>query len=139
MFRFTIKELLIVTACVAAGTAALRYGGDLWMLSLSSCLLLGLMAAAVVMVVDRGRRQAMASGFVVCVVIYRAALLLPVAYTLPTMKLSLVIQPSLVNSFQFPEIAHLLLSLLFGYVGARFAGWIYSRRIAEEARGSTSG
>ena len=138
MFRFTIKELLLLTACIAVGCAALRYGGDLWMLTLSSCLLFGLMAAAVVMVVDRGRCQAMASGFVVCVVIYRAALLLPVAYSLPTMKLSLIIQPSLVNSFQFPEIAHLLWSLLFGYLGARLAGWVYSRRIAEETRSAVS-
>ena len=134
MFRFTIKDLLFLTVFVAIATAALRYGGDLWSLTLSSCLLFGLMIAAVVMVVDRGRRQAMASGFVVCVVIYRAALLLPTAYTLPTMRLSLDVQPSLANSFQFPDIALLLWSLLFGYLGARLAGWVYSRRIAEEAR-----
>jgi len=138
MFRFTIKDLIFLTVFVAVAAAALRYGGDLWSLTLSACLLFGTMTAAVVMVADRGRRQAMASGFVVCVVVYRAALLLPTAYTLPTMKLSLIIQPSLANSFQFPEIAHLLWSLLFGYVGARFAGWVHARRMAEESRAPRS-
>ena len=138
MFRFTIKDLIFLTVFVAVAAAALRYGGDLWSLTLSACLLFGTMTAAVVMVADRGRRQAMASGFVVCVVVYRAALLLPTAYTLPTMKLSLIIQPSLANSFQFPEIAHLLWSLLFGYLGARLAGFVYTRRIAEEARAPRS-
>jgi hypothetical protein len=138
MFRFTIKDLIFLTVFVAVATAALRYGGDLWSLTLSALLLFGTMIAAVLIVVNRGRRQAMASGFVVCVVVYRAALLLPTAYTLPTMKLSLIIQPSLANSFQFPDIAHLLWSLLFGYLGARLAGFVYSRRITEEARAARS-
>ncbi len=106
MFRFAIKDLLFLTAFVAVGAAALRYGGDLWSLTLSSCLLFSTMIAAVVMVADRGRRQAIASGFA--------------------------------NAFQFPEIAHLLWSLLFGYLGARLAGLIYSRRIVEEARAPRS-
>jgi hypothetical protein len=134
MFRFTIKDLIFLTVFVAVAAAALRYGGDLWRLTLPACLLFSTMTIAVVMVADRGRRQPMASGFVACVVVYQAALFLPTAYTLPTMKVSLIIQPSLANSFQFPEIAHLLWSLLFGYLGARLAGWVHARRIAEEAR-----
>ena len=133
MLRYTIKDLLFLTIFVAVAAAALRYGGDFWMLTLSSCLLFGLMIATVVMFVDRGRRQAMATGFVACVVIYQAALLLPGAYAwLPTMTITEAM-PEAYRTIRFYEIAYLLWSLLFGYLGACLARWVYSRRIAAES------
>ena len=138
MFRFTIKELLFLTVFVAIAVAALRYGGEFWTMTLSSCLLFGLMIATVMMFVDRGSRQAMAAGFVVCVVINWTTLLLPGFgyYVLPTMKLSQIVEDY--SHLYFGVRAHLLWSLLFGYLGARFAGWVYARRIAEDARAPRS-
>lgn len=68
--RFSLRELLLLLAFVAVGCAALRYAGGLWLLGLSSGVLLLFMGAAVLAAVDRGHRQAQAIGFALCVAIY---------------------------------------------------------------------
>jgi hypothetical protein len=70
LFRFSLRELLLLLACFAIGCAALRYAGGLWLIGLSSSVLLLFMIAAVLAAVDRGHRQAQAIGFALCVAIY---------------------------------------------------------------------
>jgi hypothetical protein len=70
LFRFSLRELLLLLAFFAIGCAALRYVGGLWLIGLSSCVLLLFMIAAVLASVDRGHRQAQAIGFALCVAIY---------------------------------------------------------------------
>ncbi len=68
--RFTLRELLLLLAFVAISCAALKYAVGLWLLGLSSGVLLLFMGAAVLAAVDRGQRQAQAMGFALCVAIY---------------------------------------------------------------------
>jgi hypothetical protein len=75
MLRITLRELLVLTAFVAAGLAALKYAGDVTLMIMTSGVHLCLMAMTVIALVDRGRRQAIASGFTACVAIYLALLM----------------------------------------------------------------
>ena len=70
LFRFSLRELLLLLAFFAIGCAALRYAGGLWLIGLSSSVLLLFMIAAVLAAVDRGHRQAQAIGFALCMAIY---------------------------------------------------------------------
>jgi hypothetical protein len=62
--------LFLVLGLVAVGCASLKYAGEVWWIVLSSVMLAGFLAAAVVAVVGRGVMQARAIGFVLCVAIY---------------------------------------------------------------------
>ena len=68
--RISLWELFLVLGLVAVGCASLKYAGDVWWIVLSSAMLAGFLAAAVVAVVGRGPMQARAIGFVLCVAIY---------------------------------------------------------------------
>jgi hypothetical protein len=68
--QLSLRELLLVSAFCGVACAALKYAGGTWELMLSAAVLLLFMAAAVAAVVDRGRRQAAATGVVLCLVIY---------------------------------------------------------------------
>jgi len=59
-----------VTAFLAMSCTALKYAGDVWITVLSAGLMILFMAATVAAVLDRGRRQALAAGFAICVAIY---------------------------------------------------------------------
>ena len=72
MWRVTIRELLIVTAFVAGSLASLKYAGPVVWMVIASGVSLCLMISTVIALVDRGRRQAMASGFASCGAIYLA-------------------------------------------------------------------
>lgn len=44
------------------------------------------------------------------------------------------------DRYQFMVLGHLLWALLWGYVGGRFAGWVYDRRMRrEDTSGETTG
>jgi hypothetical protein len=68
--RLSLWELFLVLGLVAVGCASLKYAGEVWWIVLSSVMLAGFLAAAVVAVVGRGPMQARAIGFVLCVAIY---------------------------------------------------------------------
>lgn len=68
--RVPLWELFLVLGMVAVGCASLKYAGEVWWIVLSSAMLAGFLAAAVVAVVGRGAMQARAIGFVLCVAIY---------------------------------------------------------------------
>jgi hypothetical protein len=167
MFRYTIRELALVISFLAVACAALKYASEVWWLVLSASALLGIMAAAVMAVADRGRRQAMAAGFVVCVVIYMAVSRSESQdWSLPTTKVLqwvyesmaiitwrsaihgeivldyepselnpnlFMVPESSINRTQLIQIGHLLFAIAFGYLGSRFAGWIYQRRARESS------
>lgn len=69
-WRFSLRELLLLIGFVALACVALKYAGSIWTLALSAIALLLFMGAAVVAVVDRGRRQAAAIGLALCLAIY---------------------------------------------------------------------
>ncbi|HEX5103743.1 MAG TPA: hypothetical protein VFV87_08040 [Pirellulaceae bacterium] len=108
--RISLLELLLLLAAVAVGCAALKYAGEVWWIVLSSALLVGFLAAAVVAVVGRGPGQARAIGFVLCVMIYMPLIwaapldtsreLDPHAGRLPTTKLLGAIFESIVSRKQ---------------------------------------
>jgi hypothetical protein len=172
MLRVTIRELLLVTAFVAGSLASLKYAGPVAWMVIANGAAACLMIATVVALVDRGRRQAIASGCAACLAIYLAMLshtatsargnwatdmLLErlnaammtqtwiergtgqeVAYD-PQWKV--VGLPLNVGGSQSPShshfmaVGHMLWALVFGYLGSRFAAWIYARRLHEQ--GST--
>jgi hypothetical protein len=167
MLRVSLRELLLLTAFVAGGLAALKYAGEAVWIVLSSAVPLCLMAATVVALVDRGRRQAMASGFVACMGIYWAMLMLtgsagrshwPTEMFIGRLHDAMATRtwvdqrngkvfnydpredgaPNYFRTIESPEagyfnaIGHFLGAILFGYVGSRFAAWIYMRRAKSE-------
>lgn len=91
MLRVTLRELLLLTAFIGGGLAALKYAGATTFLVLANGVHLCLMVAAVFALVDRGRRQAIASGFAACLAIYLALLMVSYPqqgrYTMITGKL----------------------------------------------------
>ena len=69
-WRFSLRELLLLIGFVALACVSLKYAGFVWVLTLSAAASLLFMGAAVVAVVDRGRRQAAAIGLALCLAIY---------------------------------------------------------------------
>ncbi len=69
MMQVSLRELFILVAFVAIGTASLRLAGPLASVFIALALLL-CMAMAVAAAVDRGMRQAFATGFVLCTMAY---------------------------------------------------------------------
>jgi hypothetical protein len=166
MLRVTIRELLLLTAFIAIAFACLKYAEQMVWAVLATAVAALVMVTAVIAFVDRGRRQAIASGFVLCTVIYlvivftrvvapdtwATKLLLDRLY--PVMMRQIWIDrdtgqevadpqsmvggpPANVGGLQRPSlghfqaIGHILWALLFGYLGSRFAAWIYARRQRE--------
>jgi hypothetical protein len=70
MFRFTIRELVLVTGLIAVGCAGLKYANEVWWSVLWLGLLMLLLAAVVTALVGRGELRAAAIGFAVCVLAY---------------------------------------------------------------------
>lgn len=70
LLRISLRELLLLLGLCAVGCAALKYAGDGWWTILSTGALLLFLAAAVTAAVDRGRPQAVATGFVLAATIY---------------------------------------------------------------------
>jgi hypothetical protein len=131
-FKFTIRELVGLTAFVAVGFAALRYANEYWLVAIATAFWVALIAAAIVAVVERGGRQAFALGMVIAAVIYRVVLELPFAAYLATnywqQDALLALAPT--HSGIFSIIWWHLWTALIGYAGGRFALWVYSRRVA---------
>lgn len=69
-WRFSLRELLFVLGFVALACVSLKYVGVVWVLLLSSLVLLILIGAAILTVVDRGRSQAGAIGIALTLSIY---------------------------------------------------------------------
>ncbi|MEX2173777.1 MAG: hypothetical protein WD872_05400 [Pirellulaceae bacterium] len=169
--RFSIWELLLLTACVAAGLTCLKYADrNIWLV-LANAVPVCLAIAAVIALADRGRRQAIAGGFAICLAIYLALLMNTGSAARgrwatemmldrlhksmmtqkwidgqtredignppwPTAMLGNVAGVQVPNSGVFRAIGHMLWALLFGYLGGRFAEWLYWRRqsVAAPAR-----
>ena len=175
-FRFSLRELLLLLAFFAIGCAALRYAGELWLIGLSSCVLLLFMVAAVLAAVDRGHRQAQAIGFALCMAIYgilfwsaplttnveQSLELDPYSGRLPTSKamaplFGVIVKTTYYDMMtgkeiapptpgigfggytreipdrgQFMATAHLLWTLLLGYLGSRVALWAYAHRLRSQ-------
>jgi hypothetical protein len=70
LLRLSLGELLLVVGFFAMASAALKYASATWWVILSSAALLLLIGAAVVAAIDRERRQAKASGFMLSMAIY---------------------------------------------------------------------
>jgi hypothetical protein len=75
LVHVSLREMLLALAFVALACASLKYAGEVWWMVLSATALVGFLAAAVVAVVARGRGQAQAIGFVLCVAIYAVLIL----------------------------------------------------------------
>jgi hypothetical protein len=73
MTRFTIRELLLITAFLATSCAALKYAGNNWWAALFLGSFLAVIAAGVIAIAERGQRQAVAAGFVFCFCAYAIA------------------------------------------------------------------
>jgi hypothetical protein len=193
--RFSLREFFLSVAAVAVSCAALKYANESWLSTITFFMILATMAAAIIALVDRGPRQASATGFVVAVCIYVALLngrsseFDPYEGTLPTSQLlrplyavmsntwyidqasgkrvassdlppeSIIVtsvsggdaafaagvgggmlvrgqrtgyvQWETVSRAHFMRIAHLLWAILFGYVAAKFARWVYAHRLRE--------
>lgn len=85
MFRFSLRELVLLVAFVAISCAALKYAGEIWLALISAGAFLTFMTAAVMLIIERGQRQAMASGFVLWMGVYLGLLFFyPVRSDLPT-------------------------------------------------------
>jgi hypothetical protein len=133
-FKFTIRELVGLTAFVAVGIAALKYANAYWLTAVSTAVWLAFIAAAIVAVVDRGERQAVAIGMVIAAAVFRIVLELPFAGYLFTNYVQQVAVSTLApqNLGIFSILWWHLWMALIGYAGGRFARWVYSRRIAGE-------
>ncbi|HEX6962796.1 MAG TPA: hypothetical protein VF175_13075 [Lacipirellula sp.] len=185
--RVSLREFLVVFSAFAVGFTALAFANSWWLAAVSGVTLLAVIAAAVISLVDRGKRQASAIGFAVSAVCYLPLFLQgreadPFTGRLPTTQMLQPIflavrEQSYVNSRtreivketeiprgapvegkggfptygrrafsggyflradsipaleHFMPVGHCLWALLLGYVGAKFAGWVYVRRLREQ-------
>jgi predicted PurR-regulated permease PerM len=76
LFKLSLRELLLVVGAFATGCAALKFANNPWWYVLSALALSGILSAAVIAAVDRGRPQAFALGFVICAATYGLFLVL---------------------------------------------------------------
>jgi hypothetical protein len=73
--RTSLRAFLLLVAAFAIACASLKFANEWWLFGVKATLMLAIMASAVVMVVDRGPRQAFACGFAISAVIYCLTLL----------------------------------------------------------------
>jgi hypothetical protein len=187
--RISLRELLLLFTALFTACAALRYANVYWLVIVTLITLVGFIATAVIALIDRGPRQALAIGFVMAVGIYMTLIfcmrvtgytsagsvrtdnaeLDPEEGSFPT---TLALRPLFVsiqerwyidpsgtpiprsqlppaviaspnngggyvydqerpNRQHFMLIGHCLWALLFGYAAAKFARWVYGRRLRE--------
>ena len=112
MFRFTIRELGLLTAFLAVGCAGLKYANELWWSVLALGTFVLLLAALITALVGRGPWRAAAIGFAVAVLAYAILLrsvplsantntspeLEPYSGSLPTSRLLLPLFKSIVRT-----------------------------------------
>jgi hypothetical protein len=70
MFRLSLRGLLLLVALVALAIASLTYANDFWVAVVSGITMIAFFVALIVAVVDRGRRQGFAIGFVLTLIAY---------------------------------------------------------------------
>jgi hypothetical protein len=69
-FRISLRELLLLVALAALALASIRYAATTWRTAVYTVTMAVFMWGAVVAVVDRGPRQAFATGLVLIMMIY---------------------------------------------------------------------
>ena len=154
----TLREMLLWLVFVGLACAALKYADEpWWWLLLGTCAWVLFLVALVAALVDRGPRQAWAIGAVSWMAVYGVLLLsgvpLPTSDALqqayrvfaeeaaanprvyplltqygPQGDLNVVLTELSPSYDSFARNGHLLWALLFGYLGARLATWVYARR-----------
>ena len=70
--RFSLRELLMLIALVAAAIVSLKYANEPWQIAVGMLTLVAFMGALIGAVVDRGGRQAFALGMVLAMTVYGA-------------------------------------------------------------------
>ncbi|MAT70769.1 MAG: hypothetical protein CMJ58_14740 [Planctomycetaceae bacterium] len=87
LFRISLREFLLLAAVVVVALASLKFANRWWLWSVSTLAILLTLAMLVVAMVDRGRRQSVAIGFVACVLGYGGVLQFAQEWTVPTTPL----------------------------------------------------
>jgi hypothetical protein len=75
MFRFSLREMLVIVALASVSVASMKYVTPAWRTAVFSITITAFMLGAVCAFVDRGRRQAFAIGFALVMAIYAAMVL----------------------------------------------------------------
>jgi hypothetical protein len=70
MFRLSLRELMVIVACVALAIVSLKYASDGWLAVIAGVTMAALFVAIIVAAVDRGPRQAFAIGFALTMSVY---------------------------------------------------------------------
>ena len=167
MARFSIRGLLIVVAFVAVACAALKYAGPVSWTILSAAGVLLLIASTIVAFIGKGEQRAKAIGTAVCIAIYGILVCLfyppesnPSGPMLPTTRLTLLLAEYLANHGLGSEatkfiyegvdftrvidlrarviVGHLLWTMLFGFLGSVFAGFVYHRSHPPDSEGASA-
>jgi hypothetical protein len=185
--RISLRELLLLFTALFTACAALRYANVYWLAAVTLLTLVTFIAAAVIALIDRDARQALAIGFVTAAAIYMTLIFcmrvtgdnrgnvrsynaeldpeegsFPTTLSLRPLFVSIQehwyidpsgtpirrsqLPPAVIanpnnggyvydqerpNRQHFMLIGHCLWALLFGYVAAKFARWVYARRLRE--------
>ena len=90
--RISLREFLLLFIAFAIGFAALAFANSWWLAAVSGVALLAFIAALIIALIDRGRRQVFALGFAASVLTYAPLFLLgndtdPFTGNLPTSRL----------------------------------------------------
>ena len=163
MWRLSLREMLVLVTLVALAIVSLTYASNFFRGAIGLMALLVYVGSIVAAFMDHGRRQAFAIGMALVMTIYGLLLvhagygqdqnyeLVPYAGYLPTSTLlyglfdGIVVRTSTVGSdggtayvdtpdgHTFLVVGHCWWALVFGYIGGRFAQFLYTRRMRESA------